>query len=294
MQMTFSDFDIINLPPNESLIISMTGTSKTESKSLLNVLRELKKQNAPNISKSQFNKIVATHELPLKDTYLFLSQAIGLKNQPPEIYFKQVLIAHDWCNRDELEAIINQEIKHKHEIVSEMDSLIDRTKGDAFLIIIICTQYNYLKIKKLYFRLAESSPSSAISVAYFSGNNFRISQPYIPIIGNPCHFCLIERQLNYEKINESRNTWSALMNFCVDRNVPIPSQQLTLLQKNLAIGTLIKKIKLHTEHNQGFRYQDNSLSSMTVDLNSGLISEELCPHWHSCTCLRSKYDKYPA
>jgi McbB family protein len=294
MQLTFSDFDIINLPPNESLIISMTGTSKTESKSLLNVLLELKKQDTLNISKPQFNKIVAAHKLPLKDTYLFLSQAIGLKNQPSKIYFKKVLIAHDWSHRDELEAIINQEITFKHEIVSDMDSLIDRTKGDAFLIIIICTHYNYSKIKKVYFRLAESSPSSAISIGYFSDNNFRISQPYIPIIGNACHFCLIERQLNYEKINESRNTWSALLNFCVDRNVTIPARYLTLLERNLAIGALIKKIKLHTEHNQGFKYQDNSLSSMTVDLNSGLISEDLSPHWHSCTCLRSKHDKYSA
>lgn len=175
------------------------------------------------------------------DTYLFLSQAIGLKTQPSKIYFKKVLIAHDWHNQNELETIINQEIKHKYEIVSNTNDLIDLAKGDAHLIIMICMQYNYSKIKKLYFCLAESSPSSAISVAYLSGNIFRISQPYIPIIGNACHFCLIERQLNYERVKESRNSWSALLNFCVDRHVTIPTQHLSLLQRNLALGTLIKK-----------------------------------------------------
>ena len=294
MQLTFSEFDIINLPENESLIISTHGTSKTESKKLLNILQKLKNQENFSISKSQLNKIVSTHNLPLKDTYLFLSQAIGLKTQPSEIYFKKVLIAHDWHNQNEFEAIIDQEIKYNHEIFSNMNHLIDRAKVEAHLIIIICMQYNYSKIKKLYFCLAESSPSSAISIAYLSGNIFRISQPYIPIIGNACHFCLIERQLNYERIHESRNSWSALLNFCVDRHVTIPTQHLSLLQRNLAIGTLIKKIKLHTEHNQEFRYQDNSLASMSVDLNNGLITEELSPHWHSCTCLRSKHEKYSA
>jgi McbB family protein len=291
MQLIFSEFDIINLP-NESLIISTDGASKTDSKKLLIVLQELKKQQSQKISKALFDKVVSAQKLPLKETYSFLNFAIGLKNQPSEIYFKKVLIAHDWSNREEFEAIIDQEVKFVHEIVNDIDSLIDRARGNALLIKIICMQYNYSKLKDLYFCLADSSPSSAISIAYLSGDVFRISQPYIPSIGNPCHFCLVERQLNYEKFNESRNSWSALLNFCVDRNITIPAPNLSLLQRNLALGALTKKIKLHTEHNQGFRYQDNSLSSMTVDLNSGLITEELSPHWHSCTCLRSKYEKY--
>jgi McbB family protein len=291
MQLIFSEFDIINLP-NESLIISTDGASKTDSKKLLIVLQELKKQQSPKISKALFDKVISAQKLPLKETYSFLNFAIGLKNQPSEIYFKKVLIAHDWSNREEFEAIIDQEVKFDHEIVNDIDSLIDRARGNVLLIKIICMQYNYSKLKDLYFCLADSSPSSAISIAYLSGDVFRISQPYIPSIGNPCHFCLVERQLNYEKINESRNSWSALLNFCVDRNITIPAPNLSLLQRNLALGALTKKIKLHTEHNQGFRYQDNSLSSMTVDLNSGLITEELSPHWHSCTCLRSKYEKY--
>lgn len=292
MQLIFSEFDIISLP-NESLIISTNGASKTDSKKLLTVLQELKKQQLLSIPKALFDKIVSTQKLPLKETYTFLNFAIGLKNQPSEIYFKKVLIAHDWGNREEFEAIIDQEVKFDHEIVSDIDSLIDRARGDAFLIKIICMQYNYSKLKDLYFCLADSSPSSAISIAYLSGDVFRISQPYIQNIGNACHFCLVERQLNYEKTNESRNSWSALLNFCVDRNITVPAPNLSLLQRNLALGALTKKIKLHTEHNQGFRYQDNSLASMTVDLNSGLITEELSPHWHSCTCLRSKHEKYP-
>ena len=292
MQLIFSEFDIISLP-NESLIVSTNGASKTDSKKLLIVLQELKKQQSPRIPKALFDKIVSTQKLPIKETYTFLNLAIGLRNQPSEIYFKKVLIAHDWSNPEEFKALIDQEVKFDHEIVNDLESLVDRAQDNAFLIKIVCMQYNYSKLKNLYFCLADSSPNSAISIAYLSGDVFRISQPYIPNIGNACHFCLIERQLHYEKINESKNTWSALLSFCVDRNITIPAQNLSLLQRNLALGTLMKKIKLHTEHNQGFRYQDNSLASMTIDLNSGLITEELNPHWHSCTCLRSKHEKYP-
>jgi len=291
MQLIFSEFDIISLP-NESLIVSTNGASKTDSKKLLIVLQELKKQQSPRIPKALFDKIVSTQKLPIKETYTFLNLAIGLRNQPSEIYFKKVLIAHDWSNPEEFKALIDQEVKFDHEIVNDLESLVDRARDNAFLIKIVCMQYNYSKLKNLYFCLADSSPNSAISIAYLSGDVFRISQPYIPNIGNACHFCLIERQLHYEKINESKNTWSALLNFCVDRNITIPAQNLSLLQRNLALGTLMKKIKLHTEHNQGFRYQDNSLASMTINLNSGLITEELNPHWHSCTCLRSKHEKY--
>jgi len=291
MQLIFSEFDIISLP-NESLIVSTNGASKTDSKKLLIVLQELKKQQSPRIPKALFDKIVSTQKLPIKETYTLLNLAIGLRNQPSEIYFKKVLIAHDWSNPEEFKALIDQEVKFDHEIVNDLESLVDRARDNAFLIKIVCMQYNYSKLKNLYFCLADSSPNSAISIAYLSGDVFRISQPYIPNIGNACHFCLIERQLHYEKINESKNTWSALLNFCVDRNITIPAQNLSLLQRNLALGTLMKKIKLHTEHNQGFRYQDNSLASMTINLNSGLITEELNPHWHSCTCLRSKHEKY--
>lgn len=240
MQLIFSEFDIVSLP-NESLIISINGASKTESKKLLVVLQELKKQKLPSIPKALFDKIVSAQKLPLKETYTFLNFAIGLKNQPSEIYFKKVLIAHDWGNREEFEAIIDQEVKFDYEIVSDFESLIDRAEGNAFLIKIICMQYNYSKLKNLYFCLADSSPSSAISIGYLSGDIFRISQPYIPNIGNPCHFCLVERQLNYERINESRNTWSALLSFCVDQNITTPAPNLSLLQRNLALGTVIKK-----------------------------------------------------
>lgn len=172
--------------------------------------------------------------------------------------------------------------------------MVALAKDNAYFICIVCTKYDYQKLKALYFSLADSTSQSAISVVYLNGNILRIDQPYIASIGNPCHFCLIDRQLNYEKCSGTRNSWSALLKFCIERNTALPSQKLSLMQRNLAMDALIQKIKFHTEDNQGFKYQDNVLSSMAVDLNTGSISEDPIPHWHSCSCLRSKNEKYTA
>ncbi|MHC8354028.1 McbB family protein [Pseudomonas sp. LB3P81] len=293
MNLVYSEYDIINLP-NESLIVSSIGASKTTSAKLVNVLQELKKQHRTCVTELTFNKIVSKNKLAKKEAYLFLQNAIGLKPQAPMAYFKKALIAHDWKEKKEIETIIGQELTCEYEITEDLDRLLERAEGDSYFIVIICLHYNYSKLKKIYFNLADSSPNSAISPAYLNGKTFRIDQPYIASVGNPCHFCLIDRQLNYEKCSNTQNSWSALLKFCMERNITLPSQQLSVLQRNLAIGAISQKIKLHTEHGQEVRYQDNVLSSMIVDLNKGAITEEPSPHWHSCNCLRSKNEKYTA
>lgn len=293
MNLVYSEYDVIKLP-EESLIISSAGVSKTTSAQLLTVLQELKKHDRRCITKALFTELVLKNRLSQQEAFLFLQNAIGLKPQSPNIYFKKALITHDWKEKNELETIISEELICKYEIVGNPESLSKRAQGVSHFIVIICMQYNYSKLKTLYFDLADSSPNCAISVAYLSGNTFRIDQPHIANIGNPCHFCLIDRQLNYEKCNNTRNSWSALLKFCMERDITLPSQQLSVLQRNLAIGAIVKKIRLHTEDEQEYRYQDNALSSMTVDLNNGAITEEPSPHWHSCDCLRPKNEKYTA
>ena len=149
-------------------------------------------------------------------------------------------------------------------------------------------EYNYTKIKDLYFKLAALSPQSAISVAYFTGTNFCISQPYIHEIGNPCHFCTIDRLSSYESTTESKNAWSKLLSFCRLKELAIPSKKLTLLQKNLALGLLIQQIKLYTEDDSNLKYQDSALQSASIDLTNGSISEDSAPHWFLCRCLRGE------
>lgn len=293
MNLIYSYYDIIDFP-NESIIVSSIGVSKIASPKLLNALQELKKQHQTSIAKAHLDQILLKHELPQPETLLFLQSAIGLNPEPSDIYFKKTLILHDWEEKTEFEKIIEEELTSDYLITEDQESLSAIAMDHAYFICIICMRYDYQRLKKLYFDLADSTSHSAISVAYLNGNIFRIDQPYMPGIGNPCHFCLIDRQLNYEKCSSTKNSWSSLLKFCMERNTTLPVQKLSLLQRSLAIGAIIKKIKLHTENGQEFRYQDNSFSSMTVDLNSGLITEEPSPHWHSCNCLRSKNEKYTA
>ncbi|NUT78563.1 McbB family protein [Pseudomonas sp. C1C7] len=292
MNLIYSDYDIVDLP-NESLILSSHCISKVTSEKLISIMHKLKKHQAP-IEETHLTDTLLKLELPKTETIQFLQQAIGLKIQPEDIYFKKLLITHDWEDKNEIESVFSQELNCKYKISENLDTLLEDIGKQPCFICIICTQYDYARLKKTYFSLADANPYSAISVAYFNGNTFIVDQPYMASIGNPCHFCQIDRQLNHQKFSNSRNSWPALLKFCMERNTTLPIQKPGLLQRSLAIGLLVKKIKLHTEGSQEFRYQDDALSSITVDLDSGFITEESNPHWHSCNCLRSKNEKYSA
>lgn len=291
MNLIYSEYEIIDFP-NESLIVSSIGASKTCSLEILNILHKLKALKSSCIDDALLNSIILKYKLPPKDVFLFLQNAIGLKPQPSEIFFKKTLIVHDWKDKKEFENIIDQELTCDYEIVEDLESLYALASGKSCFIILVCMKYDYAKIKEAYFHLAELAPFSAISVAYVSGNTFRIDQPYVAEIGNPCHFCIIDRQLHYEKCGSSQNSWSALLNFCMDRNLSLPLQNLSFMQRCLAVGAITKKIKFHTEHTDEFHFQDNILTSTVVKFNKGIVGEESIAHWHCCTCLRSKNEKY--
>jgi len=285
MQLNFSDYSLLNLREN-TLLVSPCGAIKITSTKLKAALTELQSRGKTSIDDGRLNKILRTNKLPLRSTKLFLESTINLKAKPSEPYYKKILILHDWPEENELERIAEQELNSEYKFIYDNDALIEEANKEPQFIKIITTQYNYKKIKTLYFKLTHLAPTSAISVSYVGGNIFHIGQPHINDLGNPCHFCAIDRQLNYERRNASKNSWTKLMRFCQDHDITTPSQRLNLLQRNLAAGAIIRKIRFHTEHDVGRCFQDNVISSTVVNLNTGALIEEIIPHWHSCDCLR--------
>jgi McbB family protein len=286
MQLTFIDYNLLRLQKN-TLLISDCGATKITSKRLHAALIELKATGKKSIDTDELNQIFTNNKLPTKNTKHFLESAINLKAAPDNPYYEKTIILHDWPVKGELEAIASQELNAEHAFFYNDSALIEESKNGAKFIKIINMQYDYSRIKNLYFKLIRLAPASAISVSYLTGKIFHVGQPYINELGNPCHFCIIDRQLNYEQRNPSRNNWTALMRFCHDQNIASPSQHLNLLQRNLAAGAILRKISLHTEYDVGRRFQDNAVSTTSVDLDTGTLTEEIVSHWHSCDCLRT-------
>jgi McbB family protein len=212
---------------------------------------------------------------------------LGLRQEPQDIYFDKTIIIHDWKDHDQLTSLIKSELPNI-TITSSVPKLDPQCKKETKQIsILLCESYNYQKIKKTYFKLAEDHPDGAVIVGYTAGNQFIISQPYLPALGSPCHFCTIDRLIENEKYRPSNNTWSNFLNFCHKRKTYIPAPSLSIFQKTLIAGALIQKIKLLTGQGESVRYQDNILQETSISLINGQQSESTISHWCLCNCLRN-------
>jgi McbB family protein len=284
MLITISNYEIMNFE-NDNLIFSEKGISKITSRPLWNALLEIK-QSQPQMTQECLDEIFNRHELPVQSTKAFVEKIITIREQHKKPWLEKVAILYDPGLPYDFEGIIGSELKRPIQFHHDAESLLKESATHKQYINIFCTAYNYSKTKDLYFKLAALSPKSAISISYFTGASFCVSQPYINEIGNPCHFCTMDRICSYENTTRSRNSWSKLLSFCRPKNLTLPSKKLTLLQINLALGLLTKQIKLYTESDSNFRYQDNALQSVSIDLISGSISEDPTSHWFLCKCLR--------
>ncbi|WP_419737583.1 McbB family protein [Pseudomonas sp. COR18] len=199
-------------------------------------------------------------------------------------YFKKITILHDWG--DEFEKIAHQELSTPTEIYELTATPPKLDKNKNHFIFILCKTYNYPILKALYFELSHKNPSSAISIGFITGDTFTISPPYIFEIGNPCHFCKIDRP-EKNNINDQRdNSWKKLLDLCKSQRKPIPVNEPTLLQKSLIFGSTFEHIKLYTRQATSQRHQDSLFQTMHTNLSNGLITEEPIPHWYMCDCMR--------
>jgi len=283
MMINIQNYEILNFPTDD-LIVSKRGVSRINSPALLAALTKLK--NYKNISRVTFDEILSDHGLNPDYAYGLLEKALSITEDFSGLYFEKTIVAHDWGRNTELENLLRSEINTPLELSEISGSLVDVVSNKKYYIVIVCMNYDYDFIKKTYFDLVTAAPESAISVCYSVGNSYCISQPYLPKVGNPCHFCSVDRLINYEGYQSSRNAWSKLLQFCRSKHIAVPTSPLNVLQRSLLVGALIRKIKLLTSSDSELRYQDNILQETHVDFASTLVREASVAHWYMCDCLR--------
>jgi len=269
---------------SDNLVVSKKGVSKISSPPLLAALNKLKSYK--NISRGELNEVLSTHGLNPEPAFDFLEKIISIKDACEDLYFDKTIVAHDWDENINLEELLRSEINTPLEVCSISGLVRDQTLNKKYYIVIMCRNYDYELIKKIYFELADVAPESAISVCYSVGDAYCISQPYCPKIGNPCHFCNIDRLINYEEYHSARNAWSKLLRYCKNKHMAVPVNSLSLLQQSLVVGAVIRKIKLLTSSDNEFRYQDNILQDSHIDFAGCFVREVATSHWHMCDCLR--------
>ena len=283
MNIIIPNYEILNFE-KESLVVSDFGISKVYSQPLLKALRQLKLSHV--MTRGELDEILMENGLNQNDAFEFLEEIIPFKSID-EIYFEKTIVVHDWKGKVDIEDLFRAELSGDLEFKSFSSGIVESVQSLKCFIVLLCHSYDYEAVKKLYFDLARVSPKSAISVCWQMGSVFCIGQPYIAEIGNPCHFCTVDRLINNESIMPAKNNWASVLAFCRGEHVGVPAKSLSLYQEMIVIGAVIRKIKFFTEYSDGYKYQDNVLHGSYLQLTNGLILEESDSHWYMCDCLRA-------
>lgn len=281
MKLSIYNYELLNFNGTNA-IVSEKGVARVDSPAMLKILNELKSHES--VTKDNLNLMFSEHNLDPQNAYNFLTTTLRIDEEQDRHHLNSTLIAHDWGEKSNLENILSCEIENLS--VCDLDSIATYPNHEKErYIVILCSHYNYTNIKSLYFTLANRWPTSAISVCYGTADLFHISQPYIPKMGTPCHFCTIDKLISNEKHSSSTNAWSKLLTFCKNKSLNLPSPQLTLLQKSLLLGAIARTARLISGTTMTRKYQDNILQATTINLANGTVSQSSATHWHLCDCL---------
>lgn len=281
MNIIVPNYEILNFE-SESLVVSDMGISKIHSQPLLAALSQLKASDVT--TREEFDALLSGNGLNPKSAFDFLESIIPLKTVE-DVYFEKTVIVHTWKGRTDLEELFAQELSGALEFVEFSSDVVASIHGLRCFVVLLCHSYDYDQVKKIHFDLAKASPQSAISVCWPMGGFFCIGQPYIAEIGNPCHFCTVDRLVNNESAKRTRNNWASVLGFCRNKHVNVPSKTLSLYEEMIVVGSIIKKIKFFTDPVVARKYQDDILYVSYLQLSDGKIFEEPNSHWCMCDCL---------
>lgn len=285
MELRISEFQIVELDPF-TIIISEKGVVKIKSIPLVKALYELNQCTLqPTFTtKKYILEILEKYSLPPEETFLFLEQILTFQKKELTPYFAQIIIAHDWD--DEFEKTLTEELPSPIRTHKINKKLMDEISSPETFILIMPKDPHHHELKKIYYSIAFKYPKSALCVAMRIADFFYVSQPYLPELGTPCHFCNIDKISHTERVRPSANSWFSLLNFCHDHDLAAPKQTYTRLQRSLAIGLILERLKLWTYPGYGHRTQDRITSAAYINLLNGQTTEEQVAHWAMCECLR--------
>lgn len=221
---------------------------------------------------------------PSRRNILFFRTNTHIPKKELTSYFAQIVIAHDWD--DEFEKTLTDELPSPIRTHKINKKLMNEISSPETFILIIPKDPHHHELKEIYYSIALKHPKSALCVAMRIADFFYVSQPYLPELGTPCHFCNIDKISHTERVRPSTNSWFSLLNFCHDHDLAAPKQTYTRLQRSLAIGLILERLKLWTYPGYGHRTQDRITSAAYINLVNGQTTEEQVAHWAMCECLR--------
>lgn len=284
MQIRINNYEILNFD-TDTLLYSEKGITKIHSPNLERALRAIKETHLPETTTGQLNRVFQEHNLEPDEVLEFLKQVLTISQIKENPYFNKAHIYHDWEITSELTKYITKNTNATISLTKlNYDTPIIPAQKTFF--VLSSLTLNPSKLRDLYFKTCRENTDCAICIGFISGNCFHLTEPFVPEIGNPCAFCVIDRIISYETQRPGFSLWTKMLNFCQTNRISLPPQPLDPLQLTLILSAIVKSITTLTTSQPRKVTQDSTLQSTTLNLESGFITKQSTSHWLMCECLR--------
>ncbi|PTV55393.1 McbB family protein [Pseudomonas putida] len=276
------NYEILNFD-SDPMVFSSSGFTRITEPKIIRALQLIEESQSKYIQHHALEKILRKVHLQPSSAMNFLKSLsiIGEPTDPP--FFQHTLIYHDLEISDETKNLL--ESKHSGSLeIRQYSEYTPHTTHKPTLFVFACTKLSPHSLKANYLNLLVSNPHCGATVGFISGNHFHLTEMHIPAIGNPCAFCTLDRITHYEKLRASQHHWCKIWSFCCSSKLDLPKIHVDELQKFLIIGTIVSFISKLTKAPKSKTTQDQVLLSRTINLETGVTTEDPSVHWPLCQC----------
>ncbi|UQB78913.1 McbB family protein [Pseudomonas shirazica] len=280
------NYEILNFD-SEPMIFSSTGFTKITDPKLAKALRHIADTQSSLLHRDELEQILTKEGLHLQSSIEFLKSILIVGDQTNAPYFENAVLYSDM----EIPNTLKNHLESKSQGAITTQSLPTTHIPEATsptLFVFACLKLRPESLRLNYTKLLKQNNHCGASIGYISGNQFHLTEPYIPSIGNPCAFCTLDRITHYETLRSSQHHWSKILTFCRAQKIDLPKTPIDDLQTALIIGTITSFISKFTRPQKSKITQDRVLLSRTLNLDDGTLIEDSSFHWPLCQCLESK------
>ncbi|WP_060515807.1 McbB family protein [Pseudomonas sp. NBRC 111132] len=277
------NYEILNFD-TEPMVFSSKGFTKITEPKIIEALQLIEKNQSKYIHPHALDHILKKAKLQPASAIKFLKSLsiIGELTDPPS--FQRTIIYHDLEIPGETTKYLEKKYNNKLEIRNIAD-YIHPNNDEPTLFVFACAKLSPHLLKSTYKKLLATNPNYGATVGFISGVHFHLTEIHIPSIGNPCAFCTLDRIAHYESLRTSQHHWSKIWSFCRSNNLDLPKIEIDELQKSLILGTIISFTNKLTQAPKSKTTQDQVLLSRTINLETGITTEDASVHWPLCQCI---------
>ncbi|MFJ4348865.1 McbB family protein [Pseudomonas sp. NPDC089401] len=276
------NYEILNFESDPVLFTSVGFTRLVDPK-ITRALARIEGMNAQYLSEKELETVLLTEDLQPTSATHFLKSLSVIGEAACLPHFKSATIFTDLPLPNSLKKHMEEQRYGRLKILPL--PVEAPFAASPALYIFACMTLRPHTIKFLYHDTLKKNPSCAVSIGFVSGNSFHLTEAYLPEIGNPCAFCTLDRISYYENLRGSHHNWSNIWAFCNSNNMDMPTAPLNEYQATLIMGSIAEYADKLTRAPKFRVTQDRNLTSRTLNLQNGALTEDSSIHWPLCECI---------